>query len=179
VMLPPDPVATESPDEILDRIDGLILGGGSDIADNPERDEFEIALARRALERDQALLGVCRGMQVLNLAKGGTLEQHLPDRLGHEAHRSVPGSWGRHEVRLEPQSLASRAAGAAELVVKTHHHQGIGELGEGLRASAWADDGTTIEAIEGEGRFALGVLWHPEEDDDDRVIPAFVERAGS
>ncbi len=178
-MLPPDQRATKSPDEILDRLDGLVLGGGTDIEANPERDRFEIALTRRALERDLPLLGVCRGMEVLNVAAGGTLELHLPDRLGHEGHRPVAGSWAEHEVRLEPGSLAARAAGAERLEVKTHHHQGVGELGEGLRPTAWAGDGETIEAIESaERRFVLGVLWHPEEDPGDRIIPALVERAG-
>jgi putative glutamine amidotransferase len=179
VVLPPDAEATESPDEILDRIDGLVLAGGADIDDNPERDRFEIALARRALERQTPLLAVCRGMQVLNVARGGTLEADLPERLGDERHRPVAGSWAEHEVRLEPGSLAARTADAERLLVKTHHHQGVAELGEGLRASAWADDGETIEAIEGEEPgFVLGVLWHPEEAEGDKVIPAFVALAG-
>jgi putative glutamine amidotransferase len=177
-VLPPDAEATQSPDEILDRLDGLVIAGGADIGDNPERDGFEIALAQRALERQTPLLGVCRGMQVLNVARGGTLEADLPGRLGHELHRPVAGAWSEHEVRLEPGSLAARTAGAEQLVVKTHHHQGVAELGEGLRASAWADDGETIEAIEAEEPgFVLGVLWHPEEAEGDRVIPAFVALA--
>jgi putative glutamine amidotransferase len=179
-MLPPDSLATEAPDEILERLDGLVLGGGADVGANPERDAFEIALARRALERDLPLLGVCRGMQILNVASGGTLEQHLPSRLGHEDHRPVPGVWAEHEVRLAGGSLAARAAGAERLSVKSHHHQGVADLGEGLQPSAWADDGETIEAIESDdGRsFALGVLWHPEEAGDDQIVPALVDAAG-
>jgi putative glutamine amidotransferase len=191
-MLPPDPRVAESPDELLDRLDALVLGGGADIdpaihggdphpetgPTNPERDRFEIALARRALERDLPLLGVCRGMQIMNVATGGTLEQHLPERLGHEAHRLVPGSWGEHEVTLAPGSLAARAAGAERLAVKSHHHQGIADLGEGLEVSGWADDGETIEALESsDRRFALGVLWHPEEGAQDRVIWALLQTA--
>jgi putative glutamine amidotransferase len=147
-MLPPDGQAAEAPDELLDRLDALILGGGADVdparygaerepqtgRSNPDRDRFEIALARRAEERDLPLLGVCRGMQILNVAAGGSLEQHLPDRLGHEQHRPVPGSWSEHEVRLEPGSLAAGAAGAEQLSVKTHHHHGR-RHGRGDRAA--------------------------------------------
>jgi putative glutamine amidotransferase len=191
-MLPPDEGAAESPDELLDRLDALILGGGADLdpasygaepdpqtgPTNPARDRFEIALARRALERDLPLLGVCRGTQILNVGAGGTLEQHLPDRLGHEDHRPVPGSWSEHPVRLEPGSLAARAAGDERLSVKTHHHQGLAEIGAGLDQAGWTDDGETVEALESAGhRFVLGVLWHPEEDPEDRLIPALVGRA--
>jgi len=191
-MLPPDGAAAEAPDELVDRLDALILGGGADVdpasygaerepqtgRSNPDRDRFEIALARRAEERDLPLLGVCRGMQILNVAAGGSLEQHLPDRLGHEQHRPVPGSWSEHEVRLEPGSLAARAAGAERLSVKTHHHQGVGELGGGFEATGWTADDATTEAIEQPSRaFTLGVLWHPEEDPGDRVIPSLVRQA--
>jgi putative glutamine amidotransferase len=193
-MLPPDRRATESPDELLDRIDALVLGGGADIdpesqgveahpetvGSNPDRDHFEIALARGALERGIPLLGVCRGMQILNVACGGTLDQHLPDRLGHERHRAVPGSWGEHDVRIEPGSLAARAAGTERLTVKSHHHQGVDAIPDALSATAWATDDESVEAIESaDGEFVLGVLWHPEEDLEDHVIPALVERAAS
>ncbi len=192
VMLPPDGEAAAAPDELLDRLDALILGGGADVdpgsyeaepgpqtkRTNPERDRFEIALARRALVRDRPLLGVCRGMQILNVATGGSLDQHLPDRLGHDQHRPVLGSWSEHEVRLEPGSLAASAAGAERLSVKTHHHQGVGELGRGFETTGWTTDDDTIEAIEQPDRsFALGVLWHPEEDPEDRVIRSLVQRA--
>jgi putative glutamine amidotransferase len=191
-MLPPDPMASESPDELLNRLDALVLGGGADIdpeihgaeahaetaGTNPERDRFEIALARRALERDLPLLGVCRGMQILNVAAGGTLEQHLPERLATDRHRPVPGVWAEHDVRLEPGSLAARAAGAEQLTVKSHHHQGVADLGDGLTVSGWSTDDDTLEALEAPDRgFVLGVLWHPEEDADDRMIRALVERA--
>jgi putative glutamine amidotransferase len=193
-MLPPDQHATESPDELLDRLDALILSGGADIdpesqgADphpetlgtNPDRDRFEIALARAALERGIPLLGVCRGMQILNVACGGTLDQHIPDRLGHERHRPVPGSWAAHEVRIEPGSLAARATGSERLMVKSHHHQGVDAIPDAFSASAWATDDESVEAIESvNGDFVLGVLWHPEEDTEDRVIPALVEQASS
>ncbi|MGE5858272.1 MAG: gamma-glutamyl-gamma-aminobutyrate hydrolase family protein [Solirubrobacterales bacterium] len=193
-MLPPDRRATEDPAELLDHLDALVLGGGSDIdpeshgaqahpetvGTNPDRDRFEIALARGALERGIPLLGVCRGMQVLNVACGGTLDQHLPDRLGHERHRPVLGSWTEHEVRIEPDSLAAQAAGTMQLTVKSHHHQGVDAIPDALTPSAWATDDESVEAIEStDGAFVLGVLWHPEEDMEDRVIPALVERASS
>ncbi len=190
-LLPPDRRTAEHPDELLDHLDALVLGGGSDVdaashgsdphpettGTNPERDEFEIALARRALERDIPVLGVCRGMQVMNVAAGGTLEQHLPERLGHHRHRPALGEWAEHGVRLQPGSLAARAAGAERLTVKSHHHQGVGERGRGIEISGWAEDEDTVEAIElPERGFALGVLWHPEQDPGDRVIAALVER---
>jgi putative glutamine amidotransferase len=192
-MLPPDRRASEDPGELLDRIDALVLGGGADIdpesqgveahpetvGTNPDRDRFEIALALGALDRGMPLLGVCRGMQVLNVACGGTLDQHIPDRLGHEIHRPVPGAWAEHEVRIEPGSLAAEAAGTERLTVKSHHHQGIDRIADKLTATAWATDDETVEAIEsGDGDFALGVLWHPEEDAADAIIPALISRAG-
>jgi putative glutamine amidotransferase len=191
-MLPPDRVATEDPGEMLDRVDALVLGGGADIdpesqgaeahpetvGSNPDRDRFEIALAQGAIERGMPLLGVCRGMQILNVACGGTLDQHLPDRIGHEGHRLVPGKWGEHDVRIEPGSLAARAAGTERLTGKSHHHQGVDRVADALRATAWADDDDTVEAIESvDGKFTLGVLWHPEEDLQDRVIRTLVEAA--
>jgi putative glutamine amidotransferase len=193
-LLPPDRRALQDPGELLDRVDALVLGGGADIdpedrgierhpetvGTNPDRDRFEIALARGALERGIPLLGVCRGMQVLNVACGGTLDQHIPDRLGHEIHRPVPGSWAEHEVRIEPGSLAAQAAGSDQLTVRSHHHQGVERVADGLIASAWATDDDSVEAIESaDETFALGVLWHPEEDAEDRVIPTLVERAAS
>ena len=191
-LLPPDPASTESPDALLERIDALVLGGGADIdpaiqgvephpetvGTNPARDRFEMALGIRAMERGIPLLGVCRGMQILNVARGGTLHQHLPERLGHNRHRPTPGEWAEHEVRLAPGSLAARASGAERLTTNSHHHQGIEEVGRGFEETGWATDDDTVEAIESpDGRFALGVLWHPEEDPEDRVMAALVEQA--
>ena len=192
LILPPDPAADASPDPFLDRVDGLLLSGGADIdpaaygaARHPEtkvtwpdRDRFEIALARRALDREMPVLGVCRGMQLLNVALGGTLIQHLPDTLGHQDHRRTPGIFGEHVVRLEPGSLAAGAAGAERVVVKSHHHQGVDWLGDGLVASGWSHDEELVEAVElPEHRFVLGVLWHPEEDPGSPLIDALVEAA--
>ena len=187
VLLPPDDAAAEEPGELLDLVDGLLLAGGSDIdpgsygarphpetgATWPERDRFELALTHAALERDMPVLGVCRGMQMLNVALGGTLVQHMPD---YELHRHTPGAFSDHDVRLAEGSLAARVVGAERTAVKSHHHQGLEELGEGLVAVGWSDD--TVEAIElPDKRFALGVLWHPEEDERSNVVGALVEAA--
>lgn len=192
ILLPPDRGAAEAPGELLGRVDALVLAGGSDVdpgtygADRhpstghawPERDLFELALAREAVKRDRPVLGICRGMQVLNVARGGTLLQHLPDELGHHRHQPVPGEFVEHEVRLAPGSLAASAAGAERVTVKTHHHQGVDRLGEGLVASGWSEPDDVVEAIELPGRrFALGVLWHPEEAAGDGVIHALLEAA--
>jgi putative glutamine amidotransferase len=194
LLLPPDAALEREPDEVLDLLDGLILAGGADIDPQqygeprhektigtvPERDTFEIALARRALERDIPILGICRGMQLMNVAAGGTLNQHVPDSHGHEDHRRSLGSFddADHSVRLEPGSLAARAAGEEAHGTKSHHHQGIERLGEGLKITGWADLDELPEAIEApDKRFALGVQWHPEADEMSRVIEAFVSEA--
>jgi putative glutamine amidotransferase len=192
LVLPPDEAAVAEPALLLDLVDALILAGGADIdpatygaqADAettgswPERDRFELALARGALERDMPVLGICRGMQLLNVALGGTLDQHLPRSIGAEAHRALAGTFSKHEVRLEPDSLACTAAGTEGFVVWSHHHQGVDRLGEGLRVSGRSEGDELVEAIELPGkRFALGVIWHPEEDEDSRVIASLVEAA--
>ncbi len=178
LLLPPDELAAEAPDRWLDRIDALLLAGGADVGTWPDRDRFEIALARRAIERELPMLGICRGMQLLNVALGGSLVQHLPDALGHDDHRHTPGAFGDHEVVLELGSIAARAAGADRLTVKSHHHQGVEELGSELVASGWSVPDDLIEAIELPRRqFALGVLWHPEEDEGSHVVTALVGAA--
>lgn len=188
LILPPDDVVAESPDELLDMLDALILAGGSDIdpasygaqphpetrGTRPERDRFELGLGTRALERDMPVLGICRGMEMLNVIQGGTLDQHLP---GLELHRHTPGAFSDHGVRLEPGSLAERVVGAERTEVKSAHHQGVDELGEGVVATGFADD-DVVEAIElPERSFAVGVLWHPEEDERSRVVGALVNEA--
>ena len=194
LMLPPDPEAENAPDDLLDVLDGLILAGGADIDPTTygeaahemtrgtrlERDRFELALARRALERDIPLLGVCRGMQVLNVARGGTLIQHLPDDVGHTDHRRALGSFDNadHDVRLAPGSLAARACGEIRHATKSHHHQAVDALGEGLVASGWSVLDELVEAVELPGhRWALGVQWHPEVDPRSRVVRAFAAEA--
>ena len=190
VLLPPDPEDARDPGEVLGLIDALLLTGGAGDLDptlygqerhpetgpvHEERDAYELALARAVLEREVPTLGVCRGMQVLNLAYGGTIEQHVPDAVGHEEHRHTPGTFADHEVQLEPGSLAARATGAERTAVKSHHHQGIKEVGKGLRATGWSTTDDLVEALEDPGRkFVLGVLWHPEEDEKSRLIKALV-----
>jgi putative glutamine amidotransferase len=194
LMVAPEPELVADPDELLHRLDGLIVSGGVDVDPSsygaerhpetkgctPERDAFELALARRATELDLPVLGICRGMQVLNVAFGGTLIQHLPDAFGHEDHRRVPGNFDEadHDVRLVPDSLAASAAGELLHTTKSHHHQGVDEVGEGLIVTGSSVIDDLIEAIElPERRFALGVQWHPEADEHSRVIGALVEAA--
>lgn len=192
LVLPPDAAAVREPDLLLDRIDALLLAGGADIDPSsygaephaetkgtwPERDAFELALTRRALERDLPVLGICRGMQLLNVALGGTLDQHLPESIGDGRHRSVAGSFGTHRVRLAEGTLARDAAGTDGLLAMSHHHQGVDRLGAGLEVTGWSVDDGIVEAIElPDCRFALGVVWHPEEDETSTIIPALVEAA--
>ncbi len=190
LLLPADEASAESPDQLLDLLDGLVLAGGSDIdpasygapaaaqtkGARIERDRFELALCHGALARGLPVLGVCRGMQLLNVACGGTLEQHLPDA---ERHLHTPGRFCDHDVRLAPGSRAARAVGAERVSVRSHHHQGVARLGEGLMASGWAEPGDTIEAIEtGGDAWALGILWHAEEERRSPVLQALVEATG-
>jgi putative glutamine amidotransferase len=194
VMIPPDPALEHRPDEVLDMIDGLILAGGDDIDPDaygsdrhpmtqvtvPERDRFELALTRRAIERDIPFLGICRGMQVMNVAFGGTLLQHLPEEFGHEDHRRYPGNFdgADHDVRLVPGSAAARATGEELHSTKSHHHQGVDRVGERLAVTGHSTIDDLPEAIEMPTcRFALGVQWHPEADPDSHVIGELVAQA--
>ena len=176
--------------ETLDALDGLILSGGPDLdpalygaephpatdGPRPERDHAELALLGGALERDLPVLAICRGLEVLNVARGGDLVQHLPDVVGDERHRHTPGAFADHDVALEPGSRIQRLLGD-RAPVKSHHHQGVGRVGAGLTAAAWADDGT-VEALEDASRrFAVGVLWHPEEGEDFALFRGLVEEA--
>ena len=184
------PPSEEAIDETLDALDGILFSGGSDIdpaeyghdpheettGTRPERDRAELALLRAALERDLPILAVCRGSQVLNVALGGDLVQHLPDLVGDEKHKHTPGVFADHDVDVKEGSRLGSLLGN-RAPVKSHHHQGFGTLGEGLVEAAWAEDGT-LEALEDPGRrFALGVLWHPEEGEDAALFRALVEEA--
>jgi gamma-glutamyl-gamma-aminobutyrate hydrolase PuuD len=187
VLIPP---SDDSVVETLDLLDALILSGGSDLDPStyghdphPEtrgvieaRDRAELALLHGALERDMPLLAVCRGSQVLNVGLGGDLVQHLPDQLGHDDHKHTPGAYADHDVTIEPGSRLGALLGD-HAPVKSHHHQGFGKLGDGLREAAHAHDGT-LEALEDPNRrFTMGVLWHPEAGEDRRLFEAFVEEA--
>ena len=177
ILIPSTAVNLANVDRLLDAIDGLLLPGGADLdselydqqphAENDPplriRDDLEIALARRAVERGVPVYGVCRGMQILNVALGGTLEQHLGDRLDMTPHRDVVGTFTSHTVRPVAGTRLARAVGTEDLTITSHHHQAVHRLGRGLIASASAPDGV-IEAVEVAGsRFVLGVQWHPEE----------------
>ena len=177
-------------EETLDIVDGLVFSGGSDLDPElygqeahpetvgvvPERDRAELALLQAALERDLPVLAICRGSQVLNVALGGELIQHVPDHVGHDRHKEQAGAFSEHEVSVESDSHLSELIGGSTSV-KSHHHQGHATLGAGLRAVAYDEDGG-IEALELDGkRFALGVLWHPEAGEDARLFDALVEEA--
>ena len=178
--------------ETLDVLDGLIFSGGSDIDPeaygqeaHPEttgvvevRDSAELPLLRAALERDLPVLAICRGSQVLNVALGGDLIQHLPEHVGHDGHKETPGTFAEHHVDLVSGTKVAALLGE-RTSVKSHHHQGFDRLGAGLRAAAHDEDGM-VEALEDPGRrFAVGVLWHPEAGEDARLFEALVQEAAA
>ena len=195
VLLPPVPLIDQS----LGRLDALILAGGGDIdpdrygaersphcgPPNEERDEAELALATAALAARLPVLGICRGLQILNVALGGSLHQHLPDLVGHEGHSPEPAGYGTHEVSVAPGSRLASILNRTDLtdhlpvLVPTHHHQAIDALGAGLAASAWATD-QTIEAAEldpAQHPFAVAVQWHPEAGEDLSLFRALAAAA--
>ena len=185
------PPSTDGIEETLDALDGLVFSGGADVdpetygaeahdetnGTRPERDAGELALLQAALARDMPVLAVCRGFQILNVARGGDLEQHLPDAVGHEQHREVKGVFSEHAVRIEDGSRLGGLLGGEHAPVKSHHHQGVGRVGEGLHEVAWAEDGTVEGLEDPQRRFALGVLWHPEAGEDARLFEALVAEA--
>jgi putative glutamine amidotransferase len=186
VVLPPSAAADA---EVLARLDAVVFAGGADLDPGlygeephpetvglrPERDAAEVPLMKAALENDVPLLGICRGMQVLSVVRGGSLVQHLPDVVGHEKHRPSPGVYGTHPVRLEAGSLAQRILGD-EVSVPSYHHQGLASPGD-LAVTGWADDDSPEVVEDPSLRFALGVLWHPEASDDLRLFEALVRAA--
>jgi putative glutamine amidotransferase len=184
MLLPP---AGEAYGELVAGVDGLLLSGGADLdpahygqpahdkpVTRPDRDAFEFGLLDAALAAGLPVLGVCRGCELLNVAYGGTLCQHLPDVVGHRRHQPAPAEYGSSRITLAGGSLAAATLGK-ETKVACYHHQAIETLADGLAATGWADDGT-VEAVEAVGEaFVLGVQWHPEETPDDlRLFEAFV-----
>jgi gamma-glutamyl-gamma-aminobutyrate hydrolase PuuD len=188
VLIPPTP---EGAKETIESVDAVIFTGGSDINpacyDEPahpetfgvddRRDEGEFALLREALEAEVPVLGICRGIQLLNVALGGNLHQHLPEIVGHDGHKhDPPGAFLEHRVRVRPGTKLESIVGP-HVTVHSHHHQGIRQLGAGLVAAATAEDGA-VEAIElADTGFVLGVLWHPEAGEDRALFSALVEEA--
>ena len=188
------PVATDPPEALLDRLDGLMLIGGADLdpaiygqerseaTENtyPDRDEFELALTRAAVDKGLPYLGICRGMQLLNVALGGTINQNLVSDDGTNPHRRIVGTFvgTEHDIDLDPGSLVARAAGEEVHEARCHHHQAIDRLGSGLVVTARARDGVP-EAIElsDDDRWVLGVQWHPEAGDKRQLFNAFAEAA--
>jgi putative glutamine amidotransferase len=184
------PPSGDGLEETLEALDGIVFSGGSDLdpdfyGQEPhdetfgvvrKRDSAELALLEGALARDLPVLAICRGSQVLNVARGGDLVQHLPDVIGDEKHKHTPGTFADHDVSVEEGTrLASLLGDRAP--VKSHHHQGLGRVGDGLRVAAHAEDGT-IEAVEDpDRRFVVGVLWHPEAGEDARLFEELVRQA--
>ena len=185
------PPSVDAVDETLDVLDGVVFSGGIDIdpetygADRHDetdpaqahRDAGEMALLRRALERDIPTLAICRGFQLLNVVRGGDLVQHLPDSVGHEGHREVLGTFSEHAVEVKGGTRLAEIIGARHGGVQSSHHQGVGRVGEGLVESAWAEDGSLEGLEDPDRRFAVGVLWHPEMEEDKRLFEALVAEA--
>jgi gamma-glutamyl-gamma-aminobutyrate hydrolase PuuD len=187
VLLPP---SEDGVDETLDVLDGIVFSGGADVdparygaeahpeTDAPQarRDAGELALLEAALARDLPTLAICRGFQLLNVARGGDLVQHLPETVGSDEHKQVPGEFAVHPVEVKEGSRLASIVGAGPAVT-SHHHQALGRVGDGLVECAWAADGT-LEAVEDPDlRFAVGVQWHPEAGEDDALFAALVEQA--
>ncbi len=181
---------------VLPRLDGLVLSGGGDLDPalygaerdaetgpaSPARDSAELELCRQALARGVPVLGICRGLQVINVALGGSLHQHLPDLVGNDSHSPELAGYGSHKVSVASGSQLAAVLSRSEAAVPTHHHQAVNRLGAGLVATAWTDDGVT-EAVEYDqqdghhGQFMMAVQWHPEAGDDPSLFNALIAAA--
>jgi putative glutamine amidotransferase len=194
VLLPPNGDAAEAPAEaenIVSRLDGVVIAGGGDIdpaiygaaahpktdVNAPDRDVWELAVAEAAIKLGVPLLGICRGMQMVNVASGGTLHQHLPDLVGHDHHSGNTEGFGTHRVRVTAGSIVRSILpdGGDYFDVPTHHHQAADKVGDGLIPVAWAGDGI-VEAVESDSpeNFVVGVQWHPEQGTDPRLFLALI-----
>jgi putative glutamine amidotransferase len=189
VVLPPVP--PDSIQALIGGLSALVFTGGRDAdpalyqeerhehTDLPDhrRDRFELALIRAAIEADLPFLAIGRGMHVLSIARGGSLIQHLPGKLGHDLHKADQAKLAAHDVQISESSQTGRLVGQAA-AVPSGHHQGLNRIGSGLLAVAWTPSDQLVEAVEVDGhRFGIGVQWHPEESDDPRLIEALVAEA--
>jgi putative glutamine amidotransferase len=183
VLVPPSPAGN---DELLERLDGVVFAGGSDLDPGlygaaphpltvglrPERDAGEVALMHAALQHDLPVLGICRGMELMTVVSGGSLVQHLPEAVGTDDHRAGDGTYAMHHVRLLPGSRVHAILGEG-LSVPSYHHQGVDSPGS-LQVTGCAHDETPEAVEDPDRRFALGVLWHPEVSEDLRLFEALV-----
>ena len=184
------PPAEDGVSETLDALDAIVFSGGADVdpahygaephpeTDTPQarRDAAEMTLLQAALERDMPTLAICRGFQLLNVARGGDLVQHLPEEVGHDDHKQIPGEFAVHPVEVKEGSRLGQLVGPTPRVT-SHHHQALGRVGDGLVESAWAADGT-LEGVEDPShRFVVGVQWHPEAGEDAALFEALVAQA--
>lgn len=192
VLLPPQPDPDAAAETVLDGLDGLILTGGLDVQPElygaqrhpltdparPDRDAWELALFRGADRRKMPVLAICRGLQLVNVARGGTLHQHLPETFGTDRYRIGGGVFATNAVEIEGGTRLSRLLGPGPVDVHSYHHQGVDRLGAGLTVSARTDDGL-VQAFESDGdAYVLGVQWHPEENaDDKRLFAGLVDEA--
>jgi putative glutamine amidotransferase len=184
VLLPPQPRPDAAAEVVLEGLDGLILTGGLDVQPElygaerhpltdparPDRDAWELALLRGARARGIPVFGICRGLQLINVAFGGTLHQHLPEALGTERYRRGRGVFAQNTVAVERGTRLAGLVGSGDLVVHSYHHQGVDRLGRDLAVTARTDDGL-VQAVELPGsEYLVAVQWHPEEDSADRRL---------
>lgn len=193
VLLPPQPNPDAAADAVLDGLDGLILTGGVDVQPElygaprhpltdqarPDRDEWELALYRGAASRGMPVFAICRGLQLVNVARGGTLHQHLPEVIGNDRYRIGGGVFAVNEVIVEDASTLARIVGTGPFSVHSYHHQGVDRLGEGLVATAHTDDGLVQACESTTGGPLVGVQWHPEENAEDRRLFAWLVEAAA
>ena len=178
VILPPD----ADNHDAISRLDGLVMAGGADIeparygadhqegTDKPrvERDASELGLYRAAREANLPVFGICRGLQIMAVAHGGSLHQHLPDVVGNTLHRDAPGTFNNHGATFTPGSLIADLVGATEVTVNSSHHQAVNSPGD-LTVTGYAEDGTIEVCEDTSAEFVLGVQWHPEFSNDEMV----------